>query len=412
MNAFLETIKSKLFPQRIAVVKIYISKESTEGSAMLMESKNGSLEVYGRIEFKEDWKSLLKEIPKSYPVLLIINGKGVLHKIHPSQEEVSSIANQLFPNIRQSDFYFQQTQLTKGMVVSLIKNETVSSFQKTINEAQLQMVGVSLGAFDLAKLFLLDDSIRSAQGLHQELLLDNQGQIISFSNNSATSSPDRTYQFGDLSIHQNELVEFASGFKYLMEAYSNIQFDGYQEQLKEYQYGQAFRKLIPNVLGLLFFVLIINTFLFYKWKDNTELNQAALFNSQQKMDEIKVKKASLDLQTKIFKETGANKVSTASFYADRIGANLPKELKLTELDIFPAVDNNSHKRRNEIVKYQNDQIKAKGICTNSRSYNSWLKQLEAEDWVSQVKHENYKDINQKTSEFQLTIELSDLNKLK
>ena len=404
INKWISNLKSKLLPGKIAGVEVLFSREGLSVNGVLLRLDKGNISLVDSFPNLNSLEELLSKIPKGYPISLIVNGKGVLHKTIIEEVDIHPAINQLFPNIKKEDFYFQQTPLEKGSVVSIVKRNLLNELKQKINASKLQLLSFSIGAFHLANLFLIDENLLQIQGAGQKIGLNASGQISSYESVSEIDE-EKEYNIENLKINQSTLLAFSAGVSHLLALPSKIIFEEIEEEQKEYLYSRLLAQGIPIVLGCLLLVLAINTFFYYQLKDSTQLGQLATVEAQQRLQEVKNKRKALKQQSNLFNETGANSLSSTSFYADRIGKSLPNSIQLSELEIFPPREKKVYRRSKELIQYDPTLVAIRGICESSQGYNEWLSALESEEWVRAVRHENFRDLDAKVSEFLLTIVL-------
>jgi hypothetical protein len=95
--------------------------------------------------------------------------------------------------------------------------------------------------------------------------------------------------------------------------------------------------------------------------------------------------------------------SKSSFYADQLAASLPNSMQLTELLVFPKIENKSYNNEEEIPRYQNNKIIIKGQCQASVFYNNWKRNIKDFDWVEKIHNLSYQNDKNGVGVFALEI---------
>jgi hypothetical protein len=95
---------------------------------------------------------------------------------------------------------------------------------------------------------------------------------------------------------------------------------------------------------------------------------------------IKEREAFLD-------KTGWKNSPHLSFYADRIGASIPREIRLSKLEVFPV--RQKSKGEHKIVEIENKTILVTGLCTRPTVLNEWVVHMKMLKWVNEVTLEDY-----------------------
>ena len=95
--------------------------------------------------------------------------------------------------------------------------------------------------------------------------------------------------------------------------------------------------------------------------------------------------------------------SKTSYYTDRLLYDMPEELQLTYLNVYPYMNATQD---DSVPKFESKLILIKGICTKSITLNEWMKLMKSKEFVQDVVLDNYnqesKSVNGK---FDLVVKL-------
>src|ERR1019366_8262563 len=101
-------------------------------------------QVFEKIESLETFSKSIKDKP---PIVLILNGKGIIHK-HVSWNETDdskSLLNKAIPNASPAEFYLQQSQPFNGKIlISIARRTFVDQALDLCLANKLEVIGCSL----------------------------------------------------------------------------------------------------------------------------------------------------------------------------------------------------------------------------------------------------------------------------
>ena len=78
----------------------------------------------GEVNYESCIKDFKKEEILKFPVVLTIEGKGVLHKFTETSSDKIKLRN-IIPNIKEEDFYINYTPNANGTWVSIVRKDVV-----------------------------------------------------------------------------------------------------------------------------------------------------------------------------------------------------------------------------------------------------------------------------------------------
>ena len=76
-----------------------------------------------------------------------------------------------------------------------------------------------------------------------------------------------------------------------------------------------------------------------------------------------------------------------------------------EMTLFPLQGRFQDYMDESEYRYQENKIHLKGRCKNGSDYDTWRNQIQQLDFVKQVIHLNYKDVDHKIGEFEMEVEV-------
>lgn len=359
------------------------SMESQIWTAILLKNERGLVKVEKTLSDVTDLSEIRDQFGKNYPVLLGLEGNGILHKgLTSEQLENEDILQQILPNARQGDFYLQKIERENGAWASLIRMDILEEILNQIKDLELNVVSVHLGLFHVNNL---------AEAIElQNNHLTIAGNKYAFANNileSVSATSDKDFipfeQFDDkptspllFAAHSTALIYF-SGFNELLSEFPESVTNGFEE----FKYKQMFTGGLKIALAIFMAGLLLNFFLFDHYSSKfDELSEHASYNSMQikKLEELKEEFSRKEL----FYSDGNYANSTAiSFYADRLAEKIPNTILLEKMAVNPVQKLTS---KNKHAGYRSNIIHIKGQTGKEKSLNAWIAELQKLNWIEEV----------------------------
>jgi hypothetical protein len=350
---------------------------------------------------------ILKDlIDKDIPVYLVLNGRGILHKkITGPVSEDNSLIQTVLPNAKAQDFYIQKNISEKGILVSLIRKETVDQLLSLFGQWNIYCTDFSLGAMPIASIrpFIHNISEIGFEFSGHTIIFDHSGIIVDY-HFQLTEERKNVVQVDTEKVEEDFLVAYAAAFSLLIQD-NNV--DPFIERVEE---GKAefinkllFTKLSWTVLGFFLLALMVNVILFTSFSsENNELIQkeskySSMFSEMETLSkEVKEKENFLW-------EAGWLQSSQATYFADRIAATVPASVRLTEFSINPLDERKSKEIKKEL--FNTNIIFIKGNCTRPTELNEWLDKIKLIDKITKARLVNYfYDNKENIGSFSLEIE--------
>ena len=369
-----------------------------------LHNKNNEIEIIKQLDASPTLEILAKSIDKNTPINLCINGRGVLHKQMPSYQNEDQILQQVLPNADASQFILQTVPTTDGIVASVIRKEIVLTICEELEQAGLWVLGCSLGSFDCLYLLPLLNGQLTINTPLQSLTFNEDRQLTGFE--STPKEIITEIEIGEQKINTSHLNAYAAAFGGLIQIPSRLNIQLLHQNQEEFLHKKIFTYGSILSVAIILLCLLLNTGVYYFYKNKNQALGFSMLSSATKLSELDSLKDFVAKQNLLLNATSINQQTNTSYYADQIGASLPKELQLTEVSIFPLRGKERDYNKEDLKKYDRSNILIKGLCKNSLIYNSWIKELQDMKWVAKTNHLNYKDISENFAEFELQLILS------
>jgi Tfp pilus assembly protein PilN len=326
------------------------------------------------------------------PACISISGKGIIHKRVSCNEDKDTavLLHKVLPNAMPGDFYVQHTQPLNGhAIVSVARKAMIDELLGGFGKNKMEVVACSFGPFGIGSILPamnLNETVAEELRLPGHTITIVDGQVENYV--PADNNESITYiKVGDDDINASLIVAFSAAAGYFTGNELSAGIDSVSEQAEEYRQKKIFRLAGAGLLIFLFALLLGNYLVFdHYWTKKQEL-EAKVSSSQGALQEYEKLKMEYDEKMKFLYGSGLLDASRSSFYADRIAADIPAGIQLTEMSINPRVkqagDENSMIFETKLVHIQ-------GSCRQSSELNEWIKAIRKKEWVSNVELINYK----------------------
>lgn len=335
--------------------------------------------------------------PKA-PLILVINGKGIVHrKIHRNETDTSAtLLGKLLPNATVEEFVLQEVALPSDEAfVSVIRTNVLNELmEELINHKLANIAACFLGPFVLTNLLplleknVIDNGYLYANNFRLQI---QEEQIVSLE--TFTSVPIEQYRIGNDLLSHHLLIPFAGALSYFTNAQNTIANANLVDQLKEeFKQKQTFELRGWTLLISTFLILIINYLVFNNyWTKNKEMN-AQLELTQVALQRYDKLKSDYDQKRKFLEQNGMLENSRTSYYADRLAKDLPASVQFTGLNIHPLKKKNPGEEDKGFL-FENKSVLVSGNCKRNTELNEWMKKMKKENWVEDLTLLNYRQDN-------------------
>ena len=365
--------------------------------------------VFGKGEYHLERLEQLKEaIHASIPILLSINGQGIIHRSFKltDGEDTQDYVRQTLPNITPDRLYTQENRLGDRLFVSLTRKDTIDDIQAKIQALGLTLFSVTLGPMGLLPLLSYMEvpktGILHVDG-HQ--LSFEQGQLVHYKLLPPKSTEAKKIEFAGADINECLVTAYATALCYSANIlFPQITLKDIAFNRKEYYYQRRFKKTLTGVSAAFLFILLLNTFLYYHYASDTLSYQSERLNTLRK--EEKTLSGKLKDQMAIDSITmggTASRNHPMSHVADLLAANLPASITLNEMLIYPLDKKLSQQERRPF--YHFDQVYIKGVCKSGKELSAWLEAIRQTDFCQRVELSDYESLTIDAAAFTITLSL-------
>jgi hypothetical protein len=376
-----------------------IKNENEELYHVLTVKKGGTkVHIVSMSSFSK-FEDLKKNIDQNLPLLLFIDGKGVLNKAIDFNNEADV---NWYKNIDLNSIY--HTSL-KGLNIDFISfsrkniiNDTITKFKKN----NFQVIDIYLGAFISA---ILINSIKKETILSNDLLLEfKNGKLHNFVKQTDFTKKE-DYIIGKETITNTYLPLYATVIDYFIQSKEISKTKIETLNTDEIIYKKAFKYFgISILIGFLTSLLVSFILIQYYSSKNAALTIQNIYtdkNYQQTLDLEKQK----ENKQKILLESGFSSSNFLSFYSYEIIKIVPKEVSLTVLEITPLT---KEPKINQKLIFESNTINVKGETLNESSFNIWMERLKKMNWLENFEIISLKKDKKNVSQFEVKIAIKNV----
>lgn len=343
-------------------------------------------------------EELFKNINLKLPMLLVIEGKGILNR-EVNFENDSDIA--WYKNIDHSSICFTSIKTPKSSFMSFCRKNIVEEYKAVFSEYKTAVLDIYLGSFLSV---LLYSNIKNETILSGELSLYFEDDFLAnFS--KKIEGDNRNYQLGKDSISSEILPLYGTLLHFYMQQKEVSKTENDITIAEEIVYKKIF-----NVFGSLLIVGFFCSLLFsylmtgYYLSKNTELNLENVYSAQSHEMILDLEKQK-EKKNAVLNESGSLTSRFMTFYGHDIVKNIPGDVKLINLSILPLYE---AIKQNKKADFEAKRIKISGETSSEYSLNSWIEKLKNVEWGSNFEILSIKKDKKGITHFELKMTLKDV----
>lgn len=325
------------------------------------------------------------------PVSLHIQGSGILVKSVGRQEKQAwsnDLLLEVFPSYTPERFVYTVLEGADAWWIAIAKQDKISESLDVLQALKLPVVQMHIGPAILATILPQLNRYEGPYTFGQHCItVDDTGRWTDYRFGAEYLSRF-TPKVGGASIDQYQVLAYAAAFQLLMADHVEhhaLPVDAAEKNYQEALHKVRFRTNALVILGATFILLLVSTILFAHYSAENERLQALHLQSSASVQDERALSATLQSQEATLQAMGWNGGFGKAWLMDRIGVTLDDHgaVSLLTLEINPAVE----RRRNptDVVIVQTDRIRLTGKSPSLEGLNSWVRTLQRESWVQQVR---------------------------
>lgn len=395
MNFFLNKL-IKL--NTVYVIGIFKNDDGDSFSLLKIKKNKGQLDIVEKFTFS-DFESLSQQLDKKTPVLIVIDGKGILTKKIDLKNDIET---QWLKNLDYDSIYFTSYKNEETEFLSFCRKNVVVDYVEIFNKAELQIMDFYIGPISS---ILLKEDINTTSFYSNQTLLEFAGETLVAVTKSDKIDLQQDYKIGQTALSNLNLPLYGAAINFYINHSSITKSHIDKISQEEIIYKKAFEKLGAFLLVGFFILLLVSYSLIqYFIGENGTLNLENSYTNKS-YDLIKELESKRENKLKILSETGFSSRKFISYYCYELAKSAPQEVSLSFLDVYPV---KKEIKKTEKVEFDYKTILLKGQTGNKLVFNSWIDYLKSQKWAKTLEIVSIKRDKKDITYFELKIIISDV----
>lgn len=336
-------------------------------------------------------ESVLENLPKSIPLFLTFNGKGVLVKKVPVSTGKVSTIEDVLPESNPNDFYHSIDNFNGFSTISIARKSLIDEIIDNFRAKGFKVLNVSIG-FKPVMLILphLNQNTGAIKSSAYQLEIQkNEITDFEIALPEADKQVSQEFIFSEQYIADSRTIALGTAVALLtdhIEAdpdFKNETISSERSNFKSYLLFRYFGwALLIGLLGL----LLINFFIFnyYAQKNNEQETVQRYTRGNVAIEETLRQK--IQQKEKFLEHTGWLNQYKTSYFADRIASLLPADISLTSMHFNPLGKTGNVFKG---VSFKMNVIEINGDCSSTGYLNQFMNNLKSIQGVKNASVINY-----------------------
>ena len=395
------SIYNQILGNRYVGLSIWLLEGGFKAYGVEVIKRKDEYKIDKTFEFSEKIEELKELVIGEYPLILNIDGAGIIHKNAQKQNiDQEQIEQSLFPGLNLSDFFVQKHINTNNTgYVSIANRSKILSIIEELKTIGFFTVDLSLG------LFSIENYLSYITYENEEIRISNWDVSLEdnlISKLSKTDNPQKYYiNFQDEQVDSYMLVPYCSTISYHLNNHTVISdFPELQKFKKESKFRRYYISVVFIAPIILLVGLLINFSFYSHFNSQLESSKINYALNRSTLSELEKLEKSLDSKQKFIKESLIGSSSADIKYCDRIALSLSKDIVLTRMEVNPLL---FKIKKDKEVKFNTNLIKIEGEASKESSIRNWIDALNSESWIREVKITNFVNEDKKPITFALKI---------
>lgn len=391
----MQGLLSKIFSiNEIQVVGIYQDVNLENYEVLSLKKDINQLTVLKK-EASKDKDRLIKLIDVKKPVVLLLNGKGVLNKKIDFSNE-SDLAWQ--KNIDYNSIFHTSYKTEKALFVSFCRKNVLEDWLTFFQESKIQVIDFYLGNFTTS--ILKEQLNQSNIFSNSTKLIFDENELVDFIKNEDVPSTD--YLIGEEKLNSFSLPTYATGINFFVKSESISKSVLDIANIEEQLYKKAFNFIGITMLIGFFISLLISYFgIQYYTSKNAELNIQNVYSNKAFQQIVNLENQKKDKEA-IIKDVGLLSNKFFTYYDYELLQSIPNEISLSNVNVNPI---KNEVKNNKKIELSAGLIEIEGLTVDEVAFNNWLKRIKEFDWVQKFEIESLKKDKKNNTQFSILIKI-------
>jgi hypothetical protein len=372
---------------------IFLGDGKRRSNLCILQKKKSIILKKETISDIEDFKKLEDLIPANTPVIITVNGQGIINKkvVVSENDDEKALLQKVMPNANPKEFYLQQTNSNNGTFLSVMRKETMDELINELVANNIHGISCSFGPFCLMNLVsLVENSTGSDQSIELgKYILHIKNSLIESYKVSEAIDTLIPFKIGEEEIEGTSIMAYATGIGYFIpnQTGSKLNIASIANSALEFSQKRLFHTVGWTLLVLFLITLLGNYFLFNQYFTKRTRLEAIVNSQKSAIERYDTLKTLLEEKRDFLTKAGILGQPKTSFYADQLAMDIPAEMVLSEMSINPRVVNVNADDKDMI--FTSGLIKIYGACKNSLNLEEWINNVKKKNWVKGLSVLNY-----------------------
>lgn len=393
------TFLSKIIKlNNLHVIGIIRNEDEETYNVLTVKKKGNKIDIVSTQSF-DNFEKTAKSIDLKIPVILVVDGKGILNKEIDFNNE-SDVS--WYKNIDFESIYHTSLLGSKSNFISFCRKNIINEISENFLKKGFQVADIYVGSFLSG---LLYTAIQKDTILSNDIILEfDNGKLDAFSKQPATVKTE-TYILGKEKINSSFLPLYGTIIHFFIQQKEVSKTKNETLSTEEIIYKKAFNVFgVAMLAGFLISLLASYLLIQYYGSKNAELNLQSVYSNQSYQKILDLEKQKENKQ-RLLKETGFLSAKFLSFYGYEIIKGIPSDISLTDLNIIPV---NQEIKENKKISFDAKSIIIKGETFNESSFNNWMEKLKKMNWLKNFEIKSFKKDKKNKSQFEIKITIKDV----
>lgn len=376
-----------------------IRKDDEESYNVLTVKKKGNkIDIVSMASF-DSFDKVARNIDLKIPVLLAIDGKGILNKEidFNTESDVNWYKNIDFESICHTSIIGSGSNF-----MSFCRKNIVNEITEQFLKKGFQVADIYIGSFLAA---LLYDVVKKESLTSNDLLLEFDNKKLVQFTKQAEPVKKENYTIGKEVISNQFLPLYGIIVHFFIQQKEVSKTTNETLSTEEIIYKKAFNILgITMLIGFLSSLLLSYLLIQYYGSKNAELNLQNVYSNQSYQLILDLEKQKENKQ-QLLNESGFLSSKFLSFYSYEIIKGIPGDISLTDLNIIPV---SKEVKATQKISFEAKSIVIKGETFNETSFNNWMEKLKKMSWLKNFEIISFKKDKKNKSQFEIKITIKDV----
>lgn len=382
---------------KVNVIRIFRTDDGEVFTVLSASKKRDRIELKSSTVYA-NYDELERHIDVKLPVLLVVDGKGVLNKRIDFNNHDDIVWHR---NIDNSAIFFTSYKTRDNNFMSFCRKKVITDYCDRFLKSGISIVDSYVGSFLAALLnkSLAEDVVLSGDiNLHFE-----ENELSGF--DKRENPVANTYVIGDDSISSDALPMYGTLLHFYLQQDSVDKTDDGHAVAEELLYKKIFNFTGALMLGGFLACLLASYILTgYYMSKNLEMNLESIYFMKSRKMIVDLEKQK-DVKVQILNETGFLTSKFLSFYAFELLGGIPKDISLNQIDVTPLA---GEIREDKKVGFDVKTIMLMGENKSEISLNQWISSLKERNWVKKLEILSIKKDKKGVAHFELKLILKDV----